>query len=110
MLSSIAESHILLYRHVCNVIGIMSLQQIAKAERDASINKSYAALAGSSVIPKSTQHRANSRRPWKVKAASQQYLTPQEEKALVDYLLQACRNRYLLLVKAICALAHIIIY
>jgi hypothetical protein len=93
----------------------MSLQQIADpataalADRDASSHKSYAALASSSGIPKSTLwHRANGRRPGKAKAASQQYLTPQEEKGLVDYLLRAYRNGYPLPVKAVRALAHVI--
>jgi hypothetical protein len=80
--------------------------------RDASTNKSYSALAASSGIPKSTLwHHAHGRRSRKAKPASQQYLTPQEEKALVAYLLQllqACRNGYPLPVKAVRALAYVI--
>jgi hypothetical protein len=34
-------------------------------------------------------------------AESQQYLTPQEEKSLVEYLPQLCKNGYLLPVKAV---------
>ena len=94
----------------------MSLQQIADPgeaalveNRDASTNKSYSALAASSGIPKSTLwHHAHGRRSRKAKAASQQYLTPQEEKALVEYLLQACRNGYPLPVKAVRTLAYVI--
>jgi hypothetical protein len=67
---------------------MMSLQQIADPaeaalveNRDASTNKSYLALAASSGIPKPTLwHHAHGRRSRKAKAASQQYLTPQEER------------------------------
>jgi hypothetical protein len=44
----------------------------------------------------------------KIKAASQQYLAPQEEKALVDYLRQGCNNGYPLPIKFVGALAHVI--
>ncbi|KKA24370.1 hypothetical protein T310_1555 [Rasamsonia emersonii CBS 393.64] len=76
---------------------------------DASTNKSYAALSASSGVPQSTLwHRAHARRSRKAKAASQQYLTPQEEKALVDYLLRACKNGYPLPIKYVRPLAHVI--
>jgi hypothetical protein len=53
------------------------------------VPKTYAALAEYSDVPLSTlHHRARGRCSKEQKAASQQYLTPQEEQALVKFLLQ----------------------
>jgi hypothetical protein len=101
----------ILGRRQCHNTAVIDTGVSCYANRDASSNKSYSALAASSGIPKSTLwHHAHGRRSWKAKAASQQYLTPtpQEEKALVEYLLQACRNGYPLPVKAVRTLAYVI--
>ena len=51
--------------------------------------KSYRALADHSGVPRSTLHyRAHGRRSMEQKAESQQYLTPSEENAVVQFLLQ----------------------
>jgi hypothetical protein len=67
------------------------------------------ALAASSGIPQFILwHRAHGWRSRKVIAASQQYLAPHEETALVDNLLRACRNGYPLPIKVVRVLAHVI--
>jgi hypothetical protein len=69
----------------------------------------YAALSESSQILISTLwNRAHGRRPKREKAARQQYLTPQEEKALVAYALRMSRNGYPIPVKFLRFLAHVI--
>jgi hypothetical protein len=73
---------------------------------DSENRLTYAALSDSSQIPVSTLwDRAHGRRPRKEKAAKQQYLTPQEEKALVNYALRMSRNGYPIPVKFLCSLA-----
>jgi len=53
------------------------------------VPKSYRALADHSGVPRSTLHyRAHGRRSIEQKAESQQYLTPSEENAVVQFLLQ----------------------
>lgn len=60
----------------------------------------YAALSDLSSVPVSTLwDRAHGRQSRSEKAAKQQYLTPQEEKALVSYALRMSRNGYPLPVK-----------
>lgn len=69
----------------------------------------YAALSESSQIPISTLwNRAHGRRPRKEKAAGQQYLSPQEEKALVAYALRMSRNGFPIPVKFLRSLAYVI--
>jgi len=75
-----------------------------------SAENSYGALSNQSGVPLSTLwHRDHGRGSIKQKAASQQYLTPQEEKALVDYLLRMSRKGYPLPVNLARNLAHIIL-
>jgi hypothetical protein len=66
----------------------------ARANRcEATKLDSYAALSKLNNIPAATLWRRTQGKPSrKDKAASQQYLTPQEEKALVHYLLRAYEN------------------
>lgn len=46
-------------------------------------------------VPVSTRwHRAHGRQTWRQRAEQQQLLIPQQEKALVDYLLRLQRNGY----------------
>lgn len=53
------------------------------------VPQSYRALADHGEVPRATlHHRARGRRLMTEKAQSQQYLTPAEEKAVVDFLLQ----------------------
>ena len=53
------------------------------------VPRSYRAIADHSGVPHSTlYHRAHGRRSIEEKAESQRYLTPFEEKAVVDFILQ----------------------
>jgi hypothetical protein len=55
----------------------------------SGVPRSYRAIADHSGVPRSTlHHRAHGRRSIEEKAESQQYLTPFEEKAVVDFILQ----------------------
>jgi hypothetical protein len=54
-----------------------------------SVLRSFRTIADHTDVPRSTLHaRARGRRSIKAKAQSQQYLTPAEEKAVVDFVLQ----------------------
>jgi hypothetical protein len=54
-----------------------------------SVLRSFRAIADHTDVPRSTLHaRARGRRSIEAKAQSQQYLTPFEEKAMVDFVLQ----------------------
>lgn len=60
-------------------------------------------------VPASTRwHRKNGRSTRRDKAAKEQYLSPQEEKGLANYVLRMCQNGYPLPVKALRSLAPII--
>ena len=66
----------------------------------------YAALSTRTNIPASTLWRRACGRPSKRdKAAKQQYLTPQDENALVEYVLRMADNGYPLPVKFLRSLA-----
>ena len=53
------------------------------------VPKSFRALADHGNVPRTTlQHRARGRKSFQDKARSQQYLTPSEEKAVVNFLVQ----------------------
>jgi len=66
-------------------------------------------LSGLSGIPASTLwHRKHGRSSAQQRAAKQQYLSPQEEKALAKYLLRMSRSGYPLPVKFSRTLAHTI--
>lgn len=55
----------------------------------ASVPRSFRAIADHTDVPRSTLHaRARGRRSIEAKAQSQQYLTPFEEEAMVDFVLQ----------------------
>jgi hypothetical protein len=70
----------------------------------------YATLSGLSGVPESTLwHRDHSRPSIQQKGAKQQYLTIQEEKALVNYVLRMSRNGYPLPVKFVRTLALVIV-
>ncbi|KAJ5100120.1 hypothetical protein N7532_007121 [Penicillium argentinense] len=71
---------------------------------------SYAVRSRSTGIPASTLwRRANNKPSITDKAANQQYLTPQEEQALVEYVLRSADNGYPLPVKFLRSLALIIV-
>ena len=54
-----------------------------------SVPRSFRTIADHTDVPRSTLHaRARGRRSLEAKAQSQQYLTPSEEKAMVDLVLQ----------------------
>jgi hypothetical protein len=73
-------------------------------------SNTYAALSKLNGVPESTLwHRAYSRVSIKQKGAKQQYLTIQEEKALVNYLLRISKNGYPLPVKFVRTLALVIV-
>ncbi|OKO98095.1 hypothetical protein PENSUB_9531 [Penicillium subrubescens] len=68
--------------------------------------KNYSALSKSSGIPSSTlRDRDHGRISKKERAVEQQYLTPQEEKSLLEYVLRLSKNGYPLPVKFLRALA-----
>ena len=74
-----------------------------------SPENTYAALCKLSGVPESTLwHRDHGRMSIQQQAATQQRLSPQEEKALVSYLLQMSANGYPLPVKFARNLAHVI--
>ncbi|KAJ5240569.1 uncharacterized protein N7469_002160 [Penicillium citrinum] len=71
---------------------------------------SYATRSRSTSIPASTLwQRANNQPSLADKAANQQYLTPQEEQALVGYVLRLADNGYPLPVKFLRSLAVVIV-
>ncbi|KAJ5745113.1 hypothetical protein N7520_010295 [Penicillium odoratum] len=71
---------------------------------------SFAGRSRSTGIPASTLWRRANNKPSIVdKAANQQYLTPQEEQALVEYVLRLADNGYPLPVKFLRSLALIIV-
>ena len=70
----------------------------------------YAALSELTGVPGSTLwHRRHGRASMQQKCVDQQYLTPQEEKALVTYVLRAARNGFPLPVKFLRELAAVIV-
>jgi hypothetical protein len=70
----------------------------------------YAALSELTGVPGSTLwHRRHGRASMQQKGADQQYLTPQEEKALVAYILRMARNGFPLPVKFLRDLAAVIV-
>lgn len=72
--------------------------------------KSYAALSEERDCPRTTLwFRAHGRPSKAEKAQRQQYLTPSERKALVEYLLRMPRKGFLVLVKHLRPLALIIV-
>src|SRR4030081_1543872 len=74
-----------------------------------SPENTYAALCELSGVPESTLwHRDHGRDSIQQRAAKQQRLSPQEEKALVSYLLRMSANGYPLPVKFARNLAHVI--
>jgi hypothetical protein len=75
-----------------------------------SLENTYAALCELSGVPASTLwHRDHRRVSIQQRAAKQQYLSPQEEKALVSYLLRMSANGYPLPVKFAGNLAYVIV-
>ncbi len=75
-----------------------------------SKSNTYASLSGLSGVPESTLwHRKHGRVSIQQRGANQQYLTPQEEKALVNYLLRMSENGYPLPVKFVRTLALVIV-
>jgi hypothetical protein len=77
--------------------------------RATTDRKTYAALSTLSDVPASTLwHREHGRRSRKEKAASQQYFTPSEEKALADFLLRMYNNDFPLRVKYLPYLAQVV--
>jgi hypothetical protein len=69
----------------------------------------YAALSEHGKVPRSTVwHRAHGRRSKEAKAKSQQYLTPEEEKALAQYLKRMADIGYPVPIKHLRSLAFII--
>jgi hypothetical protein len=74
-----------------------------------SKQNTYAVLVGMTGAGTSTiWYRERERPSIQQKAITQQYLTPLEERALVNYLLRSDKNGYPLPVKFVHTLAHII--
>lgn len=75
-----------------------------------SRENTYQALSEANGVPASTlRHRNHGRISIQQRAVNQQYLTPQEEKALVSYFLRMSERGYPLPVKALGNLAYIIV-
>jgi hypothetical protein len=75
-----------------------------------SKSNTYATLSGLSGVPETTLwHRDHGRPSIQQKGAKQQYLTPQEEKALVNYVLRMSKNGYPLPIKFVRTLALVIV-
>ena len=69
--------------------------QILAREIPPGLPQSYRALADHGGVPRSTLHaRAHDRHSMQKKAERQQYLTPSEEKTLVDYFLHMTNMSY----------------
>jgi len=80
-------------------------EALQRRARSGKVN--YKALSESTGVPISTLwHRNHGRASVQERATHHQYLTPQEEKALVKYLLDMLRKGYSLPVKASRTLAH----
>ena len=89
--------------------AIMPTRQRRKPGLDDPIKVSLGAFPSASELPQTTQwYRAHGRQSREEKAAKQQYLTPQEEKALVQYVLRLSRNGYPVPVKLLRSLAFVI--
>jgi len=74
---------------------------------DPSKPRTYAALSESSNVPTSTLwHRAHGRPSRQEKAEYRQYLTPAEEKALVEYVLRMAKNGFPIPIKFLRSLAR----
>jgi hypothetical protein len=74
--------------------------------RQSAQPKSYPSLSRSSGIPVSTlRDRDHGRISKRERAANQQYLSPQEERSLVEYALRMSRNGYPLPIKHLRSLA-----
>lgn len=77
--------------------------------RTSTEKVTYAALSESSQVPLSTLwHRNHGRQSRKQAATHKQYLTPCEERALVDYLLRAAERGFPIPLKLLPFLAHVI--
>jgi hypothetical protein len=86
-----------------------SADDSACGQRDSAKPQTYAALSARTNIPASTLwHRAHGQPSRRDKAAKQQYLTLQEESALVEYVLRMSDNGYPLPVKFLRSLAFTI--
>jgi hypothetical protein len=71
-----------------------ALTALASLRNPADV-KTYAALSELSSVPASTLwHRSHGRQSRKESAVKRQYLTPSEEKALVDYILRLAERGY----------------
>jgi hypothetical protein len=76
----------------------------------ASKSKTFAALLKLSKVPIATLWRRSQGKPSrKDKAANQQYLTPQEEKALLYYVIRAYENRIPFPTRALPSFAQVIV-
>jgi DDE superfamily endonuclease len=76
---------------------------------DPTKPKTYAALSEGGNVPRTTLwYRAHGRPSIEEKAKSQQYLTPQEEKTLVEYLKRMYKIGSPIPVKSLCSLAFVI--
>lgn len=63
--------------------------QVLDQDLPVGVPRSYCSIADYSGIPRATlHHRARGRRSIEEKAQSQQYLTPYEEVAVVEFILQ----------------------
>jgi len=79
--------HVLVYHK--RVTRMDKASQVLAQGPPVGVPRSHRAIADHSGVPHSTlHHRAHGRRSIEEKAESQRYLTPFEEKAVVDFILQ----------------------
>lgn len=82
----------------------------AALDRFGHSEYTYREISNFCGLPASTLcHRKNGRMSIQQRATNQQYLSPQEEKALLTYLLRMAKNRYPLPVKFLRDLALVIV-
>lgn len=96
---SATMSPILLCRASVNSISLLPcspvLPYVLNNSVPSSVPRSYRALADHSGVPRSTLHsRAHGRQSIEAKGRSQQYLTPSEEKAMVEFILHMSALRH----------------
>jgi hypothetical protein len=98
----------LFHQHHCDCT-MDSASAVLSESLDPAEANTLVALSKSSKIPYTTLwHRAHGRPSLQDKARGQQYLTPSEEEALVQYLLRMSRNGFPIPVKYLRSLAHVI--
>jgi hypothetical protein len=95
--------------HLSIIAFMDAVSQALTLELPPNVRKSISARARHGDVPRTTVHYRHQGRPSRAaKAERQQYLTPEEEKALVDFLLRMSTNGSPIRIKYIPSLAFCI--